>query len=135
MKVTRRRKLIGSVLIVVLAAGLYGYRIARAERHRALDRACASGDVSRVGLLLRLGADPNGVNDAAFYSRYSWTVFETMPPLHTSAAGGHTNVVRLLLEHGANPGRLSSEQMTAGAIARLKGHSDLARTLDDAQSE
>lgn len=134
MKLTRKPVLIGLTVFLAALVTLYGYRFARAERHQAFDRACGAGDIARVTLLLRLGADPNGVRDATYYSRYAWTVFETTPPLHLAAAGGHTDVVRLLLARGANPDRRAIEQMTAGDFARHEGHGDIARILYDAQS-
>ena len=135
MKLTRKPALVGLTVLLAALVALYGYRFARAERHRTFDRACGAGDIARVTLLLRLGADPNGVRDATYYSRYAWTVFETTPPLHIAAAGGHTEVVRLLLARGANPDRTAIEQMTAGDFARHEGHVEIARILHEAQSK
>jgi len=132
MKLPERPILAALVLAVALCAILYGYRRARAERHQMFEAACAAGDSKRVTLLLRLGADPNGHWDSYYYVRYAWTVFESTPPLHLAASGGHADVVRLLLSHGANPTARAIEQMTARDFARHEGHAEVVQILDDA---
>jgi ankyrin repeat protein len=123
--------MIAVAVAVTFLAALYGYRIARAERHRAFDRACAVGDASQVALLLRLGADPDGIRDARYYSRYGWSVFETTPPLFAASSMGHKDVVALLLASGADPSTCSVDQMTARDAALLAGHSDVVQALDE----
>jgi ankyrin repeat protein len=135
MKLTKKCVLIGLSFLGAAVVIAYGYCFARAERHRAFDRACAAGDIARVTWLLRLGADPDGIRDATYYSRYAWAVFETTPPLHLAASGGHADIVRLLLARGANPNQRAVEQMTAADFARHQGHRDIAQILYDAQSK
>jgi len=135
MTLAKKSVLRGLSVAVTAFVVLYGYQLARAERHWAFDRACASGNAERGALLLRLGADPNGTRDAHYYSRYGWTVFETTPPLHLAASRGHTQVVHLLLAHGADSSVRNSESLTAGDCARLGGHADIAQLLATAQHQ
>ena len=129
MKLTRKPVLIGLCFVVAAFLIPYGYLIFRAERYWEFDRACAIGDTGRVALLLRLGADANGVRDATYYARYHWTVFETARPLHQAASSGHAAVVRLLLANGADPEALNSENSTACDSARIYGHAEVVQLL------
>jgi hypothetical protein len=130
----RKKAILAGICAALLAfLGLYSYRFARAERHWLLDRACATGDASRVELLLRLGADPNGLRDTRYYMNFGWTVFEPTPPLFVAASAGHTEVVRLLLSSGANPAVRAIEEMTPRDVARLEGHTAIVQLIDEAQ--
>jgi ankyrin repeat protein len=64
-----------------------------AERHRALAIASQFGHASIVRLLLDSGEDPNRYNPVGTHSHST--------PLHQASIGGHLEVVRLLVEHGA----------------------------------
>jgi ankyrin repeat protein len=63
------------------------------ERHRALAVAAQFGHASIVRLLLEAGEDPNRYNPVGTHSHST--------PLHQAAIGGHLEVARLLVEHGA----------------------------------
>jgi ankyrin repeat protein len=63
------------------------------ERHRALAVASQFGHTEIVQLLLDAGEDPNRYNPIGTHSHST--------PLHQAAIGGHLEVVRLLVEHGA----------------------------------
>jgi ankyrin repeat protein len=129
-----KKPLIASVSIILAAyLAVYGYRVARAQRYWLLDRACAAGDSSRVALLLRLGADPNGRWDTRYYIDYGWSVFEPTPPLFVAASCGRTEVVQLLLASGANPNIRAIEEMTPRDVARLEGHVAVVQAIDNAQ--
>ena len=91
----------GAPLDLVVAAGL-----GRAEevqrllptsksedRHRAFALASWYGYVEVVGVLLDAGEDPNRYNPVGFDAHVT--------PLHEAVAGGHDQVVRLLVERGA----------------------------------
>jgi ankyrin repeat protein len=73
---------------------LIGFLLARGAYYD-LATATRLGDLDRVRELL--DAQPELVNQVPAYSYY------TGPPLRNAAAGGHLEVVRLLLERGANP--------------------------------
>jgi uncharacterized protein len=52
-------------------------------------------------------------------------------PLMMAARSGHTAVVKLLLEEGADPTLKNEADMVAADFARAQGFKDLARFLDD----
>jgi hypothetical protein len=64
------------------------------ERHGALALASQFGHASVVQLLLDDGQSPDRYNPAAFHAHST--------PLHQAALAGHMDVVRLLVERGAN---------------------------------
>ncbi|CAB0033721.1 unnamed protein product [Trichogramma brassicae] len=80
----------------------------RDERgYTVFHRACADGDLETVELTVKQGVD---VND----NRWKCS------PLHIAAQYRHTNIVKLLLENGANPNQLDHEGSTPlHALARL----------------
>ncbi len=63
------------------------------DRHRALALAAQHGHAEIVGLLIGAGEDPNRFNPKGTHAHAT--------PLHHAAAGGHEQVVRLLVERGA----------------------------------
>ena len=79
------------------------------------------GDVRKAGLLLDDGADINAVDD-----EYRST------PLGVAARCGRADVVKLLLDRGADPKRSSASWSTPVAWAQKKGHSDIAAVLRSA---
>ncbi|HYP05580.1 MAG TPA: ankyrin repeat domain-containing protein [Bryobacteraceae bacterium] len=63
------------------------------ERHRALAVAVQFGHYGIVRLLLDEGEDPSRFNPSGFHAHST--------PLHQAALAGHSEVVRLLVMHGA----------------------------------
>jgi ankyrin repeat protein len=63
------------------------------DRHRALALASQLGHADVVSILLDAGEDPNRFNPPGTHSH--------SPPLHQAIAGGHLNVVKLLIDRGA----------------------------------
>ena len=63
------------------------------DRHRALPMAAQLGQVDVVRVLLDAGEDPDRYNPPRAHSHST--------PLHQAVAGGHLDVVRLLVERGA----------------------------------
>ena len=86
------------------------------------------GDVVRVVRLLREGADPN----VPPYESVALT------PIRVAAEGGHTEVVRALLQHGAEPNASSggslSDQAPLG-LAAAAGHLELCALLISAGAD
>lgn len=80
-------------------------------------RVAESGDVDELLRLL-----PR-VNDINARNRHGMTA------LMKAAFFGHEPVVRLLLEHGANPNLIRNDRFTALALAAFFGHAETVRTL------
>jgi len=92
-----------------------------------LPTACHTGDVERVRELLR--QDPALANRLGVYEGY---YAGAGAPLSNAAAAGHMDIVRLLLDHGADP-NLPEEQIApkgkALYSAVFNGHYDIAKLL------
>ena len=56
---------------------------------------------------------------------------EGFTALMTAAAEGQTEVVRLLLEHGADPGLKDKDGDTAASFARENGHTAVVELLEN----
>ena len=84
--------------------------------------ASAEGDLVRVGQLL---------NEDSGLANCNWAYYQ---PLHFAVREGHTKVVRLLLEHGANPSKDSGLEyhVTPLERARDRGYDEIAGMLAEA---
>lgn len=113
--------------------------------------ASAEGHKEVVDLLLEHGADPNVVNylgrSAIMYaSNYGFCdiakvllekgvipnpsrEFTDHPPLSAAADKGHLEVVKLLVEHGANVKHKGKDNKTALDISMEAGHGEVAKYL------
>jgi len=107
-----------------------------AELYWLMNRACYEGDEIGVRMLLKAGADPNGVRDyEAFYkSRYNGG-FEPSWPINQAAYGGHAEVVDLLLKAGASADLPEDEGQVALTIAAANGNLGIVRMLLDAGAD
>lgn len=112
------RRLQSSLLIwLAVAAGLAGCKRHQARLDLDLVKAVSSGDVPRVEIALRHGANVE-------------TRFQDATPLILAAGDGHTEVVRLLLDHGANIEARDSAGRTA-LIESVIGPDAVAKLLID----
>jgi len=113
--------------------------------------ATAEGHKEIVDLLLEYGADPNVINylgrSAIMYaSNYGFyeiakallergaipnpsKEFTDHPPLSAAADKGHLEVVKLLVEHGANVNHKGKDNKTALDISMEAGHGEVAKYL------
>lgn len=105
-------------------------RIGRAEMYWLMNRACWTGDEIGVEMLLKAGADPDGVRDyKAFHQSRYQIGLEPSWPINMAADGGHAEIIRLLLRAGANPHAPEDAGQTALTIAAARGHLEVVRLL------
>ena len=84
--------------------------------------AARAGDAARVRALLPPAGNPE--EDGAPGAPGGVT------PLMAAAAGGHEEVVEVLLERGADASKRDAQGRSAAAHARAAGHAHLAERLD-----
>ncbi len=103
----------------------------RARRYTALIRACEKGDQSRATELLREGVEPNGADivSADSMSRVEYLTHLRDAPIVWAARNGDMELVRILLEYGANPNWCCCSCVTALHRAIIKEHVDVVRLL------
>ena len=98
------------------------------ERHVALALASQHGHGEAVKLLLDAGEDPNRYNPVGCHSHST--------PIHQAAAGGHLDVVRLLVDRGA---RLDTRDIffhgTPKGWAEYAGKTEVAEYLGEQEEE
>lgn len=106
--------------------------------HTALTRACILGRLETAEVLLDRGADVNRfqrlrrVNGNAITAASGLgktSLLPCRPPLVMAAAAGHADMVRLLLERGADLFLRDSAGKTAGDVARDGGFVDVLAEL------
>jgi ankyrin repeat protein len=85
----------------------------------ALHYAAASGSIPIIQRLL----DESAFIDAESPNKTT--------PLMMAARGGHSAVVKLLIDEGADPTLKNEAEMTAADFARAQGFKELAQLLDD----
>ncbi len=109
----------GAMLLFLLVLGGWLYYIY--GLNEPLAGAAADGDVTRVRSLLARGASPNAEGpDGSFTA------------LIAAAENGHAEIVRLLLDRGADINRRDFEGKTALDRAREAGHAEIVQILERA---
>ena len=96
---------------------------------QALYNACLDGDAAAVSRLLPLGGTPRNLSGPAFQNPE-----DKSTPLIAAAEGGHTEIVRMILERApctAVDHRLITIGATATGMAALFHHADIVRLLAD----
>jgi ankyrin repeat protein len=101
-------------------ADVGGVEKSNGDDARALFKACAAGDMPKVKALL--AKDRRLVN--------AW--FSEQLPIHLAARAGHAQIVKLLLDQGANPANLWDQVLLA---AREHGHRQVEGILQRAMSK
>ena len=93
-------------------------RRAKARNQQLISQAMR-GDVNRVQQLIDIGADINARQGGG----YNWT------PLHWAASSGYSDVVELLLRHGAQVDDQEDRGLTALHLAADNGYSKVVALL------
>jgi ankyrin repeat protein len=88
---------------------------------RSMLCAALKGDVDRVRILA--GREPNLIRAEYWYTQ----------PLHFAVREGHADVVRTLLELGADPSYRRYAHEPLAVVARDRGHQVVARIIEDAR--
>ena len=132
----KRVSVVAWVIIVSLSCGARTGSIGPAERYWLMNRACWDGDEISVQMLLKAGADPNGVSDFEAFHRSTYQRgYEPSWPINQAAHGGHVGVVRLLLRAGAKVDSPEGEGFTALTLAADRGDLEMVRVLLEAGAD
>ena len=107
------------VVTLLLERGADPDRAGRGGR-TPLILAALEGDETLVRLLLDKGADANGRNPQDGTTALMW-----------AANSGRKEIVELLMTRGANATLTAKDGWTAAAAARMAGHDDIARSLEE----
>jgi ankyrin repeat protein len=89
-----------------------------------LQHAAVTGDAAEVARLLRSGSANPNTRDLS-----GWT------PLHYACLGGHRDVVRLLLDEGADPTKRTDKGYLAREIANREQYGELSILLRSAEAK
>ncbi|MHC4713615.1 MAG: ankyrin repeat domain-containing protein [Planctomycetota bacterium] len=107
-----------ALVILVLTGGCRRKEEAPPTPADLMMKAAAEGNIEKVKSLL--ATDPSLLTARDENQK---------TPLHQAASGGHTEVVKFLLEKGADPTARDKWNITPTERAALKGHHELAALL------
>ena len=101
--------------------------IGKAELYWLLNRSAYCGDDIGTEMLLKAGADPNGLSDYKEFRKLRG--FEPSWPINQASWKGHTKIVELLLKAGAKVDFPEGEGHTALIIATMNNHFETVKAL------
>jgi len=105
------------------------------KKDTAIIEAASEGDVAKVAKLISVGADVN--------ARDRWGVSSCIPPpckllttgkwsaLSMCGYGGHVEIARMLLDHGADLDNRDVDGDTPESLATNRGHADIVIMLEE----
>ncbi len=108
-----------SLAILAAVLILLGGRLYFVDANESLAIAAAEGDISQVRRLLARGASPNGYGPDGH-----------APALVYAAGNNNIEIVKLLLEKGADPTRRDFDGKTALDYARKNKNTDVIKILE-----
>ena len=114
-----RKAALFGVIPVIGAALLMGWHLRQQFiLNEPMANAASQGEIEEVRALLDKGAWAD-----------SWGVDGMFTALTGASEGGHTDVVKLLLAHGANPNMPDHDGKTALKAARMNGNKEIEQAL------
>jgi len=119
------------IACLLTVAGCASENRLRARRYTSLIQACERSDQHRAIELLREGVEPNGADivSAGPMTRIEYLAHLRDAPIVCAARNGDVELVRILLEYGANPNWCCCSCVTALHRAIIKEHIDVVRLL------
>jgi curved DNA-binding protein CbpA len=99
------------------------------KSYTPLQEACKQGHLSTVNMLLEHMKRGQIIEDLG-YNCLDHSIDDNLPPLHIAAKKGNEEVVKLLLENGANPEKTTSTNDAARNVATQAGHSNILSIFD-----
>ncbi len=103
------------------------HSIGKSELYWLLNRAASYGDDIGTKILLKAGADPNGLEDYKEFKKHFG--IEASWPINQASWKGHTDIVQILLDAGAKVDFPEGEGYTALIIATMNNHLDTVKVL------
>lgn len=113
----------GDVIKFLLSKGADVNRQTASNDHTSLSLACAGGHIAAVEILLAAGANP--------YHKLK----DNSTMIIEAARGGHTSVIRALLDHAPNRGSEKASQPGHGKQQAKGAASKSGQTLQKAQAD
>ena len=95
----------------------------------AMKDAAEKGNIALVKSLLNKGINPNGYTFKETPTKETYFSQQTDRPIHVASEEGHLEIVKLLLEHKADPSWCCCSCVTALHLAIQANHVDITRLL------
>lgn len=126
--------MVTGIFLGLLCGAVYFYPVFKGARYWLMDRSCYYGDPVSVRLLLSVGASADGTGD---YQDSVKHIFAAEFSSHLSQAvySGELEIVKLLLQRGADPNVLEGEGWTALLVATEKNRPDMVKVLLEAGAD
>lgn len=102
------------------------------KQQQELILASSKGDIANVQRLLDEGVDPNSSDTLDDERKNAFSlvfILDKTTPILEAVKNGHTKIVKLLLERGADPETTDKNNIPIICIASHRGHLDIVRTL------
>ncbi|OBT79526.1 hypothetical protein VF21_01313 [Pseudogymnoascus sp. 05NY08] len=93
------------------------------KKETAIIEAASDGDISKVAKLISAGANVNARD------RWGWSA------LSMCGYGGHVEICRLLLDHGADLNNMDVDGDTPESLATNRGHANIVIMLEEERAE